>query len=325
MADIDKPDLGALFGAGEVSTFLGLPEGDLADLPTSPCASAALVGVPVATPYGGVGAYARNAPGALRRAAQSLAANLDRHNFDLGGPTFPEGTNHAVDCGDLALSDSDFAANRARIREAVAQILTARAVPLVIGGDDSIPIPMLDALADTGRTYTILQIDAHIDWRQEHMGETQGLSSTMRRASEMAHIERIVQVGARGIGSAHSDDFRDALDWGAEFHTAQDVHRKGTDPVIETLDESSDIIICLDVDALDPALVPGVIGRSPGGLSYYQVLDLIQGAAQRGRIAAIDVVEYVPEADVDGIGAINVSRLIAAMLGILARQQARLG
>ena len=84
------------------------------------------------------------------------------------------------------------------------------------------------------------------------------------------------------------------------------------------------VVVCLDVDALDPSIVPGVIGRAPGGLSYDQVLDLIRGVAGRGRIAAMDVVEYLPEADIGGLGAVTVSRLIAAVLGLLARQQAGL-
>ena len=79
-------------------------------------------------------------------------------------------------------------------------------------------------------------------------------------------------------------------------------------------------IVCVDVDALDPSIVPGVIGRTPGGLSYYQVLDLIKGASARGRIAAIDFVEYLPEADVDNLGGLVVSRLIASTMGVLARQ-----
>ena len=73
---------------------------------------------------------------------------------------------------------------------------------------------------------------------------------------------------------------------------------------------------------MDPAIAPNTIGRSPGGLSYFQVLDLIKGAAARGRIAAVDYVEIMPEVDVDGIGGLTVSRLVAATMGILARQQA---
>ncbi|MBY6154258.1 arginase family protein [Vannielia litorea] len=313
-----SPDLGALFGAPDTKTFLGL----------DPCldfspqgASAALVGAPCATPYGSVGAYCQGAPAALRRASGQLAANIDRMNFDLGGPTFPPGTRAAVDCGDLDWSESDFAANRDAIREATGKVLAAGAVPVVLGGDDSIPIPMLEALEALGQPVTVLQIDAHIDWRQEHMGERMGLSSTMRRASEMAHVERIIQVGARGVGSGHPDDHADALDWGAQIIPARQFHAEGVAAALAGIPDGAAVVICLDADALDPSIVPGVIGRSPGGLSYYQVLDLVEGVAARGRIVAMDLVEYVPEMDVDGLGALTLSRLLTACLGVIARAE----
>lgn len=313
-----KPDLAALFGAPEANTFLGLDRcEDLFRID----ASSAYIGVPCATPYRSVGAYACNGPESLRKAIASLTANIDRHNFDLDGPTFPVGAKRAVDCGDLPWSDSDFATNRATIRQAVATVAARGVVPIVVGGDDSVPIPMLDALGDSGKTYTVLQIDAHIDWREEHMGERLGLSSNMRRASEMAHIEKIVQVGARGIGSGHSDDYGDALAWGVKFHTARDVHRGGVTPVLAEIDPGANVIICIDIDALDPAIAPNTIGRTPGGLSYYTVLDLIQGVADRGPIAAMDFTEIMPEVDVDGLGGITVARLVAAAMGIAARQQ----
>lgn len=314
-----KPDLAALFGASEVNTFLGLEERKILDKFD---ASSAFIGAPGATPYGAVGAYCRNAPQALRDSIASLSANIDRYNFDLQGPTFPDGTKRAVDCGDLPFDSNDFAKNRAAIRNAVSTVVAKGAVPIVVGGDDSIPIPMLDALEDTGKSYTILQIDAHIDWRRSHMGETLGLSSTMRRASEMDHIERIIQVGARSIGSGHPDDFEDALKWGAKFIPAYELHRDGIEAALELIPSGSEVVVCLDVDALDPSIVPGVIGRAPGGLSYYQTLDLIKGASAKGRIAAIDFVEFMPEVDVDGLGALVVSRLIACTMGVLARQQA---
>lgn len=312
-----KTDLGALFGASDVTTFLGLDAcDDLEDLR----APIALIGAPCATLYASVGPYCRNAPDALRAAVASMSANADRHNFDLGGPVFPVGHGRAVDCGDLPFDVADSVGNRAGIADAVTTILGKGAVPIVLGGDDSIPIPMLQAFESTGETYTILQLDAHIDWRTSHMGEAMGLSSTMRRASEMDHIGRIIQVGARGIGSAATSDFEDALAWGVSFVTAEAVHAHGAGQVANLIPEGSGIIICLDVDVLDPSVVPGVIGRTPGGLSYFQTLDLIRAAASRGRIAGADVVEFMPEADVDGLGALTVSRLIVAMMGVIARQ-----
>lgn len=315
-----KPDLAALFGATSADTFLGLKA--CKDL-TVIDASSAFIGAPCATPYGSVGAYAKNGPDSLRQAIASLTANIERHNFDLGGPTFPPGTKQAVDCGDLPWSETDFATNRLTIRQAVASVLGCGVIPMVIGGDDSILIPMLDAMADTGEKYTILQIDAHIDWRESHMGETMGLSSTMRRASEMSHIEKIIQVGARGIGSGHLSDYEDAVAWGVTFFTGADIHAGGLKPAIELIDAGANIILCIDIDAMDPSIAPNTIGRSPGGLSYYQVLELITGAAEQGRIAAVDFVEIMPEVDIDGLGGLTVSRLVAATMGVLARQQAK--
>ena len=313
-----KPDLGALFGAGESKTFLGLPSYMQSK---ELRASSVFIGAPGATPYGAVGSYCRNAPAALRKSIASLSANIERYNFDLGGPTFPAGALAAMDFGDLPLHETDFSKNRKAIFDAVSSVMSSGAVPIVVGGDDSVPIPMLQALESSGDKYTILQIDAHIDWRKSHMDESLGLSSTMRRASEMDHIEHIVQVGARGIGSGHPQDHQDALEWGVDFFTAYEVHRNGVQLALERIKPGTNIIICLDVDAMDPSIVPGVIGRTPGGFDYYQVFDLIKGATERGRVAAIDFVEYMPEVDVDDLGALVVSRLIASTMGMLARQQ----
>lgn len=315
-----KPDLGALYGAsGAAKTFLGLETCDNLGALTAPVA---IIGAPCATPYASVGAYCRNGPDALRKATSILTANVDRHDFDLGGKLFPAPHLRPVDCGNLPFDEGDAAGNRSHIRAAITGILDRGAVPVLLGGDDSVPIPMIEALGSGGSSqkFTILQIDAHIDWRDVHMGERLGLSSTMRRASEMAHIERIIQVGARGISSVAPEDYEDALAWGVKVVTAYDVACHGVDPVIDLIPKGSKVIVCIDADALDPALIPGVIGRAPGGLSYYQCADLIKGAARRGRIAAMDFVEFMPEQDVDGIGALTFARLIATSLGVLARQ-----
>ena len=87
----------------------------------------------------------------------------------------------------------------------------------------------------------------------------------MRRASEMGHIEAIIQVGARNIGSARPQDLADAKAWGAKFFTARDVARDGLQPVLDAIPAGSNVIICFDCDALDPSIVPAVIGRAAGG------------------------------------------------------------
>ena len=178
--------LSEMFGADGASTFFGLPEcDDLARLQ----ADIVLIGASGCTPYASSGFYCAMGPRAIRAAGVAYGAAWSHMNFDLGGAVLPDGVI-AVDAGDLPQDPEDAPGNRARIFGAVGQVLDAGAVPVLIGGDDSLPIPMLEAFGARSRSFTILQIDAHIDWRDEVQGESFGLSSTMRRASEMGHVER---------------------------------------------------------------------------------------------------------------------------------------
>ena len=309
--------LGAMFGAGEVAGFMGLPQVSLGDLGG---ARVVVLGAPGCTPYPSVGHYCAGGPAAIRAGGAAYAANLAHMNFDLGGTVLPEGIR-AVDAGDLAMTAADGAANRDRLRGAVGQMLAAGAVPVLIGGDDSLPIPMLQALEGHG-PLTILQIDAHIDWRDEVGGERWGLSSTMRRASEMGHVTKIIQVGQRGIGSARPGDYQAALAAGVSFVPAREVAATGIERALSLIAPGARVVICLDVDALDPAIMPAVIGRTAGGLSYWQVFELIAGVAAKARIVAFDMVEFMPERDIDGQGALVAAQLLAGTIGILARQEA---
>jgi agmatinase len=312
-----RRDIGAMFGASATDTFLGLPRaGDLAAIE----AAIAILGAPCATPYPSVGPYCAGAPRAIREAIAGYAPNLRHVDFDLGGPIFPDRIT-AVDAGDLAWAEANAAANRSAIRQAVATVLARGAAPIVIGGDDSVPIPVLEAFEGRG-PLTIVQIDAHIDWREEVAGERLGLSSTMRRASEMPQVERIVQVGQRGIDSARPGDLADAKAWGAIFVPAEAVHQHGIEPVLEAVPAGAQVFVTLDCDGLDPTTMPAVIGPAPGGLSYWQTIGILRGVAAKARIAGFDLVEFVPERDVAGLGALTAARMIVNVLGLLARQGA---
>jgi len=311
-------DLGEMFGGGATATFLGLPAGD----PAAPEGDIVIFGADCATPYGSVGAYCAGGPAAIRAGGAAYSGDLGKVNFDLLGPVLPDGVR-AVDAGDLPVDPADAAGNRDAIAGVVRRILAAGAVPVMLGGDDSLPIPMLQALADGGDPLTILQIDAHIDWRDAVEGEPLGLSSTMRRASEMAHVARIIQVGARGIGSAGMAELQAARDWGVHLIPAHAF----TDPqaVAELIPEGARVAICFDCDALDPAIMPAVIAPTAGGLSYGQVLGLIRAVAARAQIAAFDMVEFMPARDRDGVGARTAAQLLASVLGLIGGQCARAG
>ncbi|MEM9551401.1 MAG: arginase family protein [Pseudomonadota bacterium] len=312
------PSLGQMFGAnaGEAAQFMGLKSGRIEALE----ADIAVFGADCATPYGLVGAYCAGGPAAMRAGAADFAGGFDKVNFDIGTQVLPDGVR-ACDLGDLPTDSTDAEGNRARIRDMTARIVGSGAIPILLGGDDSVPIPMLQGLAAVG-PLTILQVDAHIDWRDSVNGERWGLSSTMRRASEMAHVARIVQVGARGIGSARMADLQAARDWGAEVIPMHDFSRLGRDVVLDCIPKGGQVAICFDCDALDPSIMPAVIAPTAGGLSYGDALGLVRGVAERARIAAFALVEFMPDRDRDGEGARVAGQIVAAVLGLVAQQVA---
>ena len=81
------------------------------------------------------------------------------------------------------------------------------------------------------------------------------------------------------------------------------------------------MLLTLDCDGLDPAIMPGVIAPAPGGLSYWQAIGILRGGAAKARIAGFDLVEFVPERDLAGLGALTAARIIVNVLGLLARSR----
>jgi agmatinase len=286
-------------------------------------ADLAVFGAPHGTPYRGIdNRVHQKAPDAFRNALHIDAPWLSHWDYDFGGSLLPDASFRAVDLGNLATKSSAGRVNRKLIETATRGILANKAVPLMFGGDDSVPVPFLAGFVGQP-AITVLQIDAHIDWRQEREKETQGFSSTMRRASEMPHVWRIVQAGARGIGSARKEEVDAAQHWGAHIIPCRALHHRGLGAVLEQIEPDSDCVICLDLDSLDSSVMPAVAYPSPGGLSFVQVTDIIAGVAAKARIAGFAMVEFVPARDINGTAAMTAARIAAHVIGHVARQRRR--
>ena len=296
--------------------FLGFP----ARLPGDAEPRIVLFGAPHGSTYPGAdpSGFAA-APAAIRAASQGDVQFLDSWDFDLGGPLFEGGEPCCIDAGDLPTSVSDNAGNRRLIEDKTRAILAAGATPVMLGGDDSTPIPFFAGFAGHGPIW-ILQIDAHIDWRDERYGEPSGYSSTMRRASEMPHVAGIVQAGIRGVGSARPLEVETARRWGAHLVTAREIHAEGIEAALRHIPAGARVVVTLDCDGLDPGVMPGVAGRAPGGLTYQQAIGLIEGVSQRARLAGFDIIEFQTLADVDGITALTAARLLVNAIGRIIRQ-----
>jgi len=311
-----------MLGASESNTLMGvdgLEDVDQFD------ADVVIVGVPCATPYAGAAEYSAanlGAPQAIRDGLAMWAGTADRHDWDLGDMPLRGKQGRVRDLGDLATRPNSPEANRALIETTINAIARQGAVPIVLGGDDSVPVPVIKALGSATDNLTILQIDAHIDWRDDVAGERYGLSSVMRRASECPHVRTMVQVGARGLSSAGQKEIDDAKDWGVKFFPARLVHRDGIRPIVDAIPDGADVHINLDLDGLDPSIMPAVFVPAPGGLLYWHVLDIIEAVVAKARIRSMAVVEFVPAKDRDGTAALTAGRIVSVAIGSILKASA---
>lgn len=299
------------------STFYGLPYCK-PDTIKRGVADIAILGVPHGVSYDGRISHSAGAPQAIRAATRRYAHEIDHYDFDLDGPMLAAKSMRVVDCGDLGGDPRDSERNFHQTESTVKSLRHAGAIPVILGGDDSVPIPFFAAYDDCSNL-TLVQIDAHIDWRHERFGVTRGYSSTMRRASEMPWINKIIQVGMRGVGSARAREVTDANAYGVKFVTAKEISEKGVQAVLDQIPTGSPCILTIDCDGLDPAVMPAVMAPSPGGLTYRHVIDIIHGVATVAKMIGFDLVEFAPDKDINNLGATTASRIVCNAIGALVR------
>jgi len=299
-------------------TFLGQPRQE--DLGTL-SADFAVLGIPFGSPYHihGVASGACAAPAAIRAKSNRFGGMMDHHDFDFDDTLLGGNSTRIVDCGDVFADPRTLEDNKRRATAAVAAILQTGAVPIVLGGDDSIPAMVLGAYEDYG-PITVLQFDAHLDYRDEVHGIRDGYSSPMRRAAEMEWVERIVHVGMRGVGSARPQDVADSRAAGNAVITARQVRAEGVGCVLNQLPDGGNVFITIDCDGFDPAVMPGTSAPVPGGLDYWEGADILTGAVKKCRVVGLDTAEHFPSLDLHGITSLALTRLIATLIGAMARR-----
>jgi agmatinase len=282
-------------------------------------ADVAIIGVPYGVPYDlpSMRSPSAPAPAAIRAASTRFVRYLTHYDFDLGGPLFAGRDVRIVDCGDVSMRTGDFEGNSKRTTEVIEAIRERGAVPIVLGGDHAIPIPVMRGFRGIN-SMAVVQLDAHIDWRHEVNGVTEGLSSPMRRASELEYVSGMAQFGIRAAGSARQEEVDAALEYGSALVTAEEIHQRGVESVIDRIPQADNYYITFDADGLDPTLAPGVSTPALGGLTYYQAARLIQAVARRGKIVGYDIVEVVPDKDVGGITCFAAARLTLFTVGAMA-------
>lgn len=162
--------------------------------------------------------------------------------------------------------------NHYRVAEEAARtIIEAGAMLISLGGDHGVPIPVfraLSSLPDLSEPITLVHVDAHLDWRDDVNGVSEGWSSPIRRASEMDHIGDIYQIGLRSAGSARPEEVEAALNYGSSLITDIELQDIGMAAFVGRIPDGGAYYITIDADGMDSTITLAVAGPAPGGVTY---------------------------------------------------------
>lgn len=227
-----------------------------------------------------------------------------------------------VDIGDADIVHTDTMKSHANIEEGVRKILSAGAMPVVIGGDHSINIPCINAFDGQGDIH-ILQIDAHLDFVDERHGVRYGHGNPMRRAAEKPYVTGLTQVGIRNVSSTAKEGYEAARSMGSDILSVRQARAIGPEGVIERIPEGAKVYVTIDIDGFCPSIAPGTGTPSHGGFLYYDVLEMMQALAKRHEVVGIDLVEVAPDYDPTGSTSILAAQVLLNTLGFIFHERAK--
>lgn len=258
---------------------------------------------------------ARMGPRGIREASTLFSfGHAGAYDFEDDITYLPAETTRIVDIGDADIVHTDTIQSHANIEAGVRKILSAGALPVVLGGDHSINIPCINAFDDQDPIH-VVQIDAHLDFVDERHGVRYGHGNPMRRAAEKPYVTGLSQIGIRNVSSTARDGYEDARKMGSDIQSVRHFRKLGVEGMLARIPEGKRYYLTIDIDAFDPSIAPGTGTPSHGGFLYYEVLEFIDGLAKRGDIVGLDLVEVAPDYDPTGSTGILAAQILMNTIG----------
>ncbi len=205
-------------------------------------------------------------------------------------------------------------------REQVREIATRGKIPIVLGGEHSLSCGALQALAEQYSEFSLLHFDAHGDLRDSYHGNPYSHASALRRCLDVPQVKHLVQLGIRNVSNISEDgneyDFIQAQKDRVSIFWARDMVSWRIEDILKQLSEH--VYITFDVDALDPSIMPATGTPEPGGLLWYQTLDILRAVCTQRSIIGMDFVEFAP---IPGFHAPDflLAKLIYKTIGFITR------
>ena len=229
-----------------------------------------------------------------------------------------------VDAGDVDVPPVGIEKAYEAIQHGVTRVLDAGAVPMVVGGDHSISLPCLRAVAAKHGPLSLIQFDAHIDTWGDYFGGKYFHGSPFRRAIDEGLLTHgaYVQVGIRGPMYGEEEDFAYQNSHAVTMIDIGQMKRDGAARTAERVRQlvSGPVYVTFDIDSVDPAYAPGTGTPEVGGFTSYEAQELVRGLAGLDLVGC-DIVEVAPQFDGPGqITALLAANLMFELLCVVARK-----
>lgn len=293
---------------GGIATFMRLPgRSDPADL------DAAVVGVPL-----DIGTS--NRPGARFGPRGIRDESVLLRPYNMATRAAPFDSLRIDDIGDVAVNPYNLADAVARIETRYRELLTHGLITVTMGGDHTVALPVLRAMAARHGPVGLVHVDAHTDINDDMFGEKVTHGTPFRRAVEEGLLDgpRVAQIGVRGTGYA-ADDFDWSRRQGFRVVPAEECWHRSLAPLMSEVKDqlgAGPVYLSFDIDGLDPAYAPGTGTPEVGGLTTAQALEIIRGC--RGLdLVGCDLVEVAPIYDLTGATSLTAANLLYEMICVL--------
>ena len=257
----------------------------------------------------------RMGPRGIREASTLFSfGHAGAYDFEDDITYLPSDSTKIVDIGDADIIHTDTIKSHANIKFGVQKILSAKAIPVVMGGDHSINIPCIDAFENEDPIH-VIQIDAHLDFVDERHGVRYGHGNPMRRASEKKYVSGLTQIGIRNVSSTAKDGYIDARAKGSKIFSVRHLRQMGINKILNEIPKNKRYYLTIDIDAFDPSIASGTGTPSHGGFYYYEVLELIDGIIKQGSVVGLDLVEVAPDYDLTNSTSTLAAQLLMNTIG----------
>jgi agmatinase len=262
-------------------------------------------------PFDGTSSYkpgSRFGPSAIREASCNIETFSLRTMEDI---------EHVKICdiGDLWVTHGNLQETNKNLERLTSEILKTNRFPIMLGGEHSVTYGAVKAL---GKDTTVVQFDAHMDLRNDYLGEKWSHATVMRRISEEVGVSRIIEVGIR---APSKEEYQFAKQSKINFFKSETLNSnwKATSYRIKKLlQDSAKIYLTIDMDCLDPSVAPGVGNPEPEGLNLTTLINTIQNIINP-RIKGFDIVEVSPPNDPSGTTAVVAAKLAFELINMLSR------